>query len=193
MNLTQLTDWVASHPNGWGLALLGAAALIEYVFPPFPGDAIVVFGTFLVVRRGWSPAGVYGAVMLGSAIGSMAVYAVGRALAERGHRRPALDAVIARFSRHGALYLVINRFLPSVRALFFVAAGMARLPWWQVLACGLASAAAWNALLLALGLWLGASWEKLQAILLAYSEVAWSLLGILVAVALFRWWRKRTR
>ena len=193
MNLTQLTDWLASHPNGWGLLLLGAAALIEYVFPPFPGDAIVVFGTFLVVRRGWSAAGVFGSVLLGSAIGSMAVYAVGRALADRGHRRPAIDAIIARFSRHGALYLVLNRFLPSVRALFFVAAGMARLPWAQVLGWGLVSAAAWNAILLALGLALGASWEKLQTILVAYSEVAWALLGIVVSVALFRWWRKRKR
>ena len=153
----------------------------------------MVFGTFLVARRGWSLPGVYGAVLAGSAIGAMAVYAFGRALSDRGHQRPAIDALLERFSRHGALYLVINRFLPSVRALFFVAAGMARLPWWQVLACGLISAAAWNAILLALGLALGASWERLQAILLAYSEVAWALLGIVVAVALFRWWRKRKR
>lgn len=193
MNLTQLTDWVAAHPNGWGLALLGAAALIEYVFPPFPGDAIVVFGAFLVVRHGWSAAGVFGAVLLGSAIGSMAVYSFGRALADRGHRRPAVDAIVVRFSRHGALYLAINRFLPSVRALFFVAAGMARLPFGQVLAWGLVSAAAWNALLLTLGLALGASWERLQALLIAYSAVAWSLLGLVAAVALFRWWRKRKR
>jgi hypothetical protein len=31
------------------------------------------------------------------------------------------------------LYLSINRFLPSLRALFFVAAGMARLSPWKVL------------------------------------------------------------
>jgi membrane protein DedA with SNARE-associated domain len=192
-------DAIAAHPGALGYALLGAAACLEYVFPPFPGDLIAVFGAFLVTRRGWSPWLVFGAALLGSIAGFMGDYAVGRALArsERrwtgrlGRARPRIDALLARFERHGALYISINRFLPSVRAFFFVAAGMARLSPWRVLGWGALSAAAWNAALFALGATVGHSWDDLRATADAYGEIA--VLGMLVIVAglAVRWWWRR--
>ncbi|HZS40427.1 MAG TPA: DedA family protein, partial [Polyangia bacterium] len=101
------------------------------------------------------------------------------------------DALIARFARHGAVYLCINRFLPTVRGFFFVAAGLARLPPWKVLAFGAASALAWNLLLFALGATVGTHWERLRAIAETYAVVA---TGVLVVVALgfaIVWWRRR--
>ena len=53
----QLIDLVARNHNTLGLAVLCLSACIEYLFPPFPGDTITVFGAFLVARRGWSGAG----------------------------------------------------------------------------------------------------------------------------------------
>src|SRR5262249_48698448 len=147
MNLSQqLIELVGRNENALGLSILALSAFIEYIFPPFPGDLIAVFGAFLVTRRGWSWPGVAAATLVGSSAGCMVAYAAGRWLArsEAGWHarwlvkiRPRIDAIVERFRRHGALYITINRFLPSVRALFFVAAGMARLPWWKVLAFGL--------------------------------------------------------
>jgi membrane protein DedA with SNARE-associated domain len=167
--------------------------MIEYPFPLLPGDAIIVFGTSLVLRQGWSAAGVLAAVMLGSAVGLMAVYAFGRGLAARGHCHPSVEKIVARFSRHGSLYLGINRFLPSVRALFFIAAGMARLSPWKVLFWGLVSAAAWNGMLLGLAVAVGANWERLETLLIRYSEIAWGALGLVTGVALLRWWLRKRR
>ncbi len=199
----QLIDLVARNHNTLGLALLFLSACIEYLFPPFPGDMITVFGAFLVVRRGWNGPLVFGAVTLGSAVGGMLDYAFGRWLGRAEERwtrgwlaraRPKVDAVVDRFARHGALYLTINRFIPSLRAFFFVAAGMARLPWPQVLAFGTLSALLWNALLLILGLTVGVEWERLVSLFRSYGLVFWSLVAIaLVALVVRRLSRRSTR
>jgi membrane protein DedA with SNARE-associated domain len=198
-------DLLALLPLTPGLVaylMLAGAALIEYVFPPFPGDLIVVFSAFLVVRRGWPALPVYGAVVAGSALGLMLVYAAGGWLARSEARwrrpwmvrlRPRIDALVARFERHGTLYILVNRFLPSVRAMFFLAAGMARLPWWRVLLAGVASAAAWNAALFLVGRTVGTSWERLKSVAETYSLVLWSLLAVAAMAWLFRRWLRRRR
>jgi membrane protein DedA with SNARE-associated domain len=184
-----------------GLAILAACAFLEYLFPPFPGDLVVVFGAFLVTNRGWSAPGVFGAVLVGSMLGFMLAFFVGKWLHKSEARwvtgrlaraRPKIDRLVDRFSRHGALYIAINRFLPSVRALFFVAAGMAQLSPWKVLAFGALSAALWNAMLFALGATVGKEWSSLHRIFLTYGKIAWILLAALGLILLARWlWRRR--
>ena len=189
---TQLIDLVARNHNTLGLAILCLSACIEYLFPPFPGDTITVFGAFLVVRRGWSGPAVFGAVTVGSAVGCMLDYAFGRWLGRteerwtrgRLHRfRPQIDRLVERFRRHGGLYIAINRFIPSLRGLFFIAAGMARLRWWIVLLYGTLSALLWNALLLLLGVTVGESWDRLVSLFATYGLAFWALFA-LAAVAL---------
>ncbi len=193
-------DLVASSQGPLGLFLLGFCAFIEYVFPPFPGDLVTVFGAFLVTRRGWPASGVLGAVLAGSVIGCMTGYVAGRLLARTEGRwaagrlarfRPPIDRLVERFARHGTWYIAINRFLPSVRALFFVAAGMARLSPWKVLGLGLLSAILWNAALFAIGATVGNQWSRVERIFIAYGEIAWGLLAIIVVFLLVRWWRTK--
>jgi membrane protein DedA with SNARE-associated domain len=196
----QLIDLVASNHNTLSLALLFLSACIEYLFPPFPGDMITVFGAFLVARHGWSGPAVFGAVTLGSSLGCMLDYAVGRWLGKTEERwtrgrlarfRPKLDLLVARFAAHGPLYLTINRFIPSLRGLFFLAAGMAKLAWWQVLIFGTISALLWNALLLTLGLTVGKSWQQLSHLMTEYAIVFWIVLGVIALGIGIRWWLKR--
>jgi membrane protein DedA with SNARE-associated domain len=187
MHANHFIDFLARNHNTLGFAFLCLSACIEYLFPPFPGDTITVFGAFLVARRGWSAPGVFGAVTLGSAIGCMIDYAFGRWLGKTEERwargrlgrfRPQIDSLVEKFSRHGALYIAINRFIPSLRGLFFIAAGMARLRWWVVLAYGTLSALLWNALLLLLGVTVGESWDRLVSLFETYGLAFWSLLLI---------------
>jgi membrane protein DedA with SNARE-associated domain len=196
----QLIDMVAQNQNTLGLGILLLSACIEYLFPPFPGDLVTVFGAFLVARRGWNGVAVFAAVLVGSALGCMLDYALGRWLGRTEERwtrgrlrrfRPQIDRILARFARHGGLYLAINRFIPSLRGLFFIAAGMARLPWWEVLGFGLLSAVVWNGLLLALGLSVGQSWDRLLLIVHAYAAAFWILAALAAIAVAARWIRRR--
>ena len=187
-----VTGFLLANNNPVGLLLIGAAALLEYVFPPFPGDTVTLFAAFLVTRYGWNLPLVFVAVLTGSGVGAMIDYGVGvwmrrpyeegRFLKSEGTRRR-VEQVLAAFRRHGAAYVAINRFLPGVRAVFFLAAGMAGLRAWAVLFWALVSAAAWNGLVVGVGYAAGANWARLKELAAIYSTVAWGLL----ALALVAW------
>lgn len=183
-----MLTWLAANEGPAAYVAFALASMLEYVVPPFPGDTIALFGIFLCVSAGWSAPAVYAALNVGSLVGGMAAYAVGRRLAERD-RRPAflrgprataaLSTLSERYAARGAIYLALNRFVPALRAFFFVAAGISGISPWKVAAYGLASALVWNAILLGLGTVLGASFSGLQSAVGLYGAV---VVAVLVAV-----------
>jgi membrane protein DedA with SNARE-associated domain len=187
--MEELRPWLQESEGPLAYLVLGLASLVEYVFPPFPGDSVALFGVFLAATAGYSVVWVYALLNLGALGGGMAAYGFGRWIAvRREHRTPrflrgeqarqAIDAVLTRFERHGAAYLGLNRFVPALRSFFFIAAGMAKLPAWKVAVWGTVSAMAWNALLLALGWAVGRSYERLEGWVKAYSYVALIVVGL---------------
>lgn len=199
-----LTDWliqfVSDVNNPAALAVLGGSAMVEYLFPPFPGDTITLFGAVLITAYGWSFAAVFTTVMLGSMAGAMADFYLGHHLRRRRSRKPGagrrsaiIDRLVGKFHRHGALYLVINRFVPGIRALFFVAAGMAGMEPGKVLIYATISAALWNLGIIALGGLLGANLDTMREIVGDYYLVAWCILGVIVAALIARkLWSRRS-
>jgi membrane protein DedA with SNARE-associated domain len=198
----EVIRWLQGSEGPLGYAVLALASLIEYVVPPFPGDTIALFGIFLAATAGWSAVWVYLALNLGATAGGMIAYGFGRAVAAP-ERRPrglrgarterAIDTITARYRKHGVIYLAVNRFVPALRAFFFVGAGIARLPWPSVALWGGLSAAAWNGLLLALGWAVGASWERMLAAARAYSAVATVLIVAAIALLVLRTLVRRAR
>ncbi len=200
-----LTDWLIgfasdrNHPLG--LAALFCSAMVEYVFPPFPGDTITLLGAILITGYGWSWWMIFASVVAGSIAGSMIDYWFGLRLRAhpRSGRHPArwaaLDRVVARFHRHGPIFLVLNRFVPGIRALFFVAAGLDGMRPRTVLLYGGLSVALWNGLLIGLGAALGANLETLERWVKHYTKASWAILigalAIYVAMRLVARYRRR--
>jgi membrane protein DedA with SNARE-associated domain len=202
-----LLDLVAEHHTGLGPLVLFLSSLIEYVFPPFPGDLVTLFGAYLVVQGLWSFPFAMTLTVGGSLVGSVIGYGFGRWLAGRVERLPSEASLrrwtpltrekfmllTARFERHGAAYIAINRFLPGIRAFFFVAAGAARMKLWKVLFFALLSALAWNGLILGVGYSVGANWERLRSLFASYTTVVWIALGGLLIGACAVWWVRKRR
>lgn len=198
-----IIEFVSEENNPLGLLVLATSAMVEYIFPPFPGDTITLFGAILITAYRWSFIAVFGAVMFGSIAGSMIDFYLGQRLrlhAERNpkeetRRRAAINKLVTKFEQHGALYLVINRFLPGIRALFFVAAGMANMRPAAVLFYSAISAALWNLGLILLGSVVGMNFESLTTFMRQYSIVMWLLIGAVVVffVAKAVWTRRRQR
>jgi membrane protein DedA with SNARE-associated domain len=198
-----------------GLAswLLAAAAFLEYVFPPFPGDTVTLAGAVLVTGYGFPAWRLLAAVLLGGLAGAALDFAAGVAIARaiararaRGEAAPAwtrrrpvqalmrgADRVGAAFARHGEAYVAINRFLPGIRGFVFVAAGMSGMRIGRVLLWAVASSLAWNLLLLAAGMAVGTQVDRLEAAFREYGLLAWGALAIVAAVALARHRLRRRR
>ena len=177
--------------NPIGLAVLCGAAVTEYVFPPFPGDIITVFGGVLVGAYQWSLALVFLTVTAGSVLGGLAAYALGRRWHKRtgpgfADERTRLSRLVNRFGKHGTIYLLLNRFLPGIRPILFVAAGLAGMSTGRVLILSTISAALWNALLIFAGISVGHNLERIEDWLKTYSLVVWGLLALIAVVVIAR-------
>lgn len=182
--------------------VLFLATFVEYVFPPFPGDLLVVLGAWYAVQGAISWPATFASVTAGALAGAWLDYRIGVALGRRLDRRTGKGALsaerLARFEasyrRWGNLLLLANRFFPGIRAFLFLAAGASGIPLRNVLLFGGLSAVAWNALLLGAGALLARNMNDLVALFERYTQVAW----VLVIVAGLAWlgalaWRRRAR
>ena len=194
--VAELRDW----PAWLVYAMLFGSALIEYLVPPLPGDTFVVAGCVLVAAFDWHPLPVLLVVTAGAVLGAWLDFRVGLWLVRTGRlarfgprAQQAIAGVVQRMRERGPVYLAVNRFVPALRAFFFVAAGIAGLRTSQVLLWSGVSALAWNILLVALGYALGTNLDALETIVTQYAIVVWSVIGALVVVVLVRWWLRRRR
>ncbi len=184
-------------------AILLFATFVEYVFPPFPGDLIVVLGAWYAVTGALSWPATFVSVTAGGIAGAWVDYRVGAAFGRRLDRRAALrggltEERLARFEasyrRWGSALLLLNRFFPGLRAFLFVAAGASGIPLRRVLLYGALSAALWNALLLVAGAFLAHNSAELVSLVDRYTQVAWVVLAAAAAlVALVAWRRRASR
>lgn len=192
----------AALTSGFAPLILFFASCIEYVFPPFPGDLVVLFGAWYATHGElswlatflWVTAGAIAGAAIDYRIGAWIAPRVGRRAAEGGH--PFAEK-LARFEvsyrRWGAWLLVFNRFLPGIRAFLFVAAGASGIPLRRVLLLGGISACAWNGLLLAAGAFAARNVDELVLLFQRYTHAAWFLLAAAGAVLLARALVRRLR
>lgn len=176
-------------------AILFLGSLVEYLFPPFPGDTLVVLGSWYAVNGKISWPVAFAATTGGAVLGAWIDYRIGAALGaalERGAARRGpitlehVRRVEAGYARWGAWFLLGNRFLPGVRAFLFVGAGAARLPVGKVLLWGGISAAGWNVMLLLVGAFLVRNLDEFVHLLGRYTALAWAAMAVLAAYLLAR-------
>jgi membrane protein DedA with SNARE-associated domain len=186
-----------------GLLILGLAALLEYLVPPFPGDTITLLGGVYAARGQQPWPLVLVVVTAGSVAGAALTYEFGKWLARRFDAHPEwhffgltharLEAVQQRMRRGGPWLLLINRFLPGIRGLIFVAAGAARMPRGNALLLGTVSALVYNGLVLGIGVAVGGNLERLEELMVRYQRAVLGLFIIgVVAVVVRTLARRRT-
>lgn len=194
-NLNSVFEYLSGHTVWWGLLIVAVSATLEYVVPPIPGDTVTVAAAVLIPKAGWPIAGVFGALLAGTAVGATIAWRVGAWLAARDREgswigrlfaresvSERIDALHRQFDRWGSIYISLNRFVPAFRALFFVAAGHAGLELRRVLFFGIIGAALYNAVLLAVGYAVGYNLEVLAGLIQGYSQYFAAAAGLAVAV-----------
>lgn len=159
---------------------------MESMIFPVPSEAVMPFTGFLVYEEKFSWVGIFIFSTLGSIIGSSISYLMGlyggRAfilkygkyfLLEKEH----LEITEKFFSKYGEITILISRFIPVVRHLISIPAGMARMNFMKFIIFTTIGASAWNMFLAYVGYILKSNWKEIMK----YSKV----FDLIVILAIF--------
>jgi membrane protein DedA with SNARE-associated domain len=197
--LQNVVDYVRDLPALTKLLTLIFSVAIEYVFPIFPGDTIVLLAGFLHARGAIDLFLVMTSVIVGSILGAYLGYQIGFHLMKKPYKylwaeRIANSAGYTHFNvwykKWGAWLLLFNRFIHGIRAVFFIAAGASRLPVLKVVTLGTLSAIIFNGCLIVLGYWLGYDTERILTYFYRFNLLVYLFLAAVIGSALY-WWRKK--
>ena len=158
----------------WGYLIVFIATFLENSVGAgviVPGETLVIIGGFYA-RLGelWLPAVAFVAVVgaiLGDNLGYWIGRRYGRGFLERHGRRlfitpERLEAAEGYYRRHGGKTVFLGRFVPVVRSVGFIVAGVAHMEWRRFIVYDVAGAVIWGVGHSVLGYALGASYERWQ-------------------------------
>lgn len=156
----------------WGYVIVGLATFLENSVGAgviVPGETLVIVGGFYSrIGHLWLPlvslVAVVGAV-LGDNLGYWIGRRFGRGFLERHGRKllitpERLVAAERYYEAHGGKTVFLGRFIPVVRSVGFIVAGVAHMGWKRFFAYDLAGALIWGVGHTVVGYALGASYER---------------------------------
>ena len=191
--------WITGAVRSGGLLALGLVMVLENLFPPIPSEAVLPLAGYLINSGEFTFLGALGASTAGSVAGALLLYAVGRyggrpmVLRYRWLLRASeadLDRADAWFDRHGPKLVLFARMVPLARSIVSVPAGASEMPIGRFVLLTTAGSAAWNALLISVGLFLGQRYTEVVEIIERFS----TLIGVAILAALvglFVFWYRR--
>ncbi len=160
-----ITGWLLQLVETLGPVGVGLSILLETVIPPIPSEAVLGLAGVLINDGEMAIVPVIVFATLGSILGAVFFYYVGRALGpRRSHafldRLPLVetadvDRTFAWFERHGRSAVFFGRMVPIVRSFISVPAGVVRMPFLQFVLYSAAGSLIWNTLLITLGVLAG--------------------------------------
>jgi membrane protein DedA with SNARE-associated domain len=196
-----LLNWLVTLSPATLYTVLLLTAALENLFPPFPSDVVVAFGSFVAARGTGTALGVFIFTWAGNVGGALLVYALGRRYGARrlerqlaGKWAESRDAKLrTMFRRFGVPAVFVSRFVPGVRALVPVVAGALRLPVGRTIAMIACASGLWYGLITFVAFRVGADWPRLSALVNRYSSRAAIIGSVLLAAGVLTWWLVRRR
>ena len=196
----ELLDWLATLPSGLAYTIIGVGAALENLFPPVPSDTFLILAGVLA-DRGTLDLWVAGGIAWGTNVASaLLVYALARRYGPSifgtrwGHwlLRPHQLARVADFyGRYGLIAIFWSRFLPVLRVVVPVFAGISGLGFWATAGPLAIASAVWYALVLLGGLFASRNLERILEMFGTVNSTLLIVAGVLAALFVVWWIRSR--
>ena len=202
-----MEEFVISIMNQYGYFGIFFLIFIENIFPPIPSEVVLLFGGFMTT---YSKLGVPLMILfstLGSVVGAIVLYYVGKILNKERLKKLVSGKIgkILRlkasdiekadrwFDTKGNKTVFFCRFIPVVRSLISIPAGMSEMAMTKFLLYTTVGSAIWNTVLLVIGNRVGKNWKDILGIMDQYSHVVLILLIILFVAFLVYFFYFRTQ
>ncbi|HIR58601.1 MAG TPA: DedA family protein [Candidatus Onthousia excrementipullorum] len=174
---------------------------IENIFPPIPSEVILVFGGFMTTYTTLNIPIMILAATLGSLLGAIVLYYIGK-IFNKERLKKIISGKIGKvlrlkasdiekadkwFDTKGNKTVFFCRFIPIVRSLISIPAGMSEMPMQKFLIYTILGSLIWNTVLIVVGSIVGDKWETIVGYLDNFSNVILIILVIIFVVAMYYW------
>lgn len=200
--LSGLTDFARNAVTSAGYPGILGAMVAENLFPPIPSEVVLPLAGYEVFQGQLTFIGTVIAATLGSLIGALILYAVGRyggrPVIDRYGRvlrisHKDMDRAEGWFERYGDWIVLLSRMVPLIRSVVSVPAGILEMNLLRFTVLTTIGSLLWNILLIGAGYQLGANWDQVTGIVGSLSNVM-LVVAVLALVAAVVWlWRRRAR
>lgn len=200
MIVEKLAEYIVLGISALGYFGVAALMALESMIAPVPSEVVMPFAGYLVAQGRFNFWIVLGASSLGSIIGSLLSYYIGYyggrplvikfgkyLLLEEEH----LDWTEKWFKKQGDKTIFISRFIPVVRHLISMPAGIAKMAMHKFLVYTFIGATIWNFILLYAGFKLGAHWNRIHMLSKELDVIF--IAAVLLFLAYFVWAHRKKK
>ena len=202
-----MQDLIIEIMNSFGYIGVFLLITIENVFPPIPSEVILLFGGFMTTYTSMNVIGVIIASTLGSVLGAIILYYIGKILNKERLKKiitskpgkllrlkpEDIDKADEWFDTKGNKTVFFCRFIPVIRSLISIPAGMSEMPMKKFLIYTTLGSLIWNAALTIAGSIVGENWTSILEIMDNYSHIIVILLAIIFVIAFIIFYSKRRK
>ncbi len=200
-----MENFILDMMNQFGYLGVFLLIAIENIFPPIPSEVILLFGGFMTTYTSLNIFGMSIASTLGSLIGAIVLYLIGKFF-----NKERLKAIVSSkvgkilrlknedidkadnwFETKGNKTVFFCRFIPIVRSLISIPAGMSEMAMGKFLVYTITGSLIWNVVLIVVGSIVGENWTSILEIFDTYSHIVLILLIIIFIALVFIFYRKR--
>ncbi len=195
--MSQVSAWVLIIMAKFGYIGIIFAMFAENVFPPIPSELIMPAAGFAVARGDLNLILVILAGTLGSVLGALPLYYLGRLLNEDRLMlftekygkyvfvKPSdIRSSSVWFDKHGSKAVFFGRMVPGIRSFISIPAGMSKMPIFPFLVFTALGSSIWTTLLTVAGYYFGENYEVIETMLAPYSK-GFLLLTVVIIIAWF--------
>ena len=193
--------------NQFGYIGIFLLIAIENIFPPIPSEVILTFGGYMTTYSNLNVPLVILSATLGSLLGAIVLYAIGKILNKERlmkivsgkvgkilHlKKEDIESADKWFDTKGEKCVFFCRFIPIVRSLISIPAGMSEMNIPKFLIYTTIGSLIWNSVLVVVGSIVGENWENIVNIFDTYSTITLILLIIIFILFVVWFYKKRAK
>lgn len=199
--MNTIVDWVIELMKDIGGPGIALGIFLENIFPPIPSEVILPLAGFTAAQGHYTRVEAVLWATLGSVAGALLLYGIGAALGlDRlkviAHKMPLVDVADVDkadtwFTKHGPKAVFFGRFVPGVRSLISIPAGIDRMRMTSFLFYTTAGSLIWNTIFVWIGYQLGDRYHLVEEYMDPISKAVYALI-ILTGLGIIAWMVRRS-
>ena len=199
-----IAEFLASYITGWiswgGYPVVFILMALESMVAPVPSEAVMPFTGFLVYEGGMNWGLIILVSTLGSITGSLISYYAGayggKPFIQKFGKYFFLDLHDLEFTekffnKYGGATIFVSRFIPVVRHLISIPAGIGRMNILRFSIYTILGAAIWNAFLMYAGYYLRSRWDEIMKYAQTLDIIIIAALILIIAVFFYKHYKNR--